>query len=823
MSLHNGASERKAEPDAAAKVEQLRVMCLESVTDVRKEAKRLITDGWGIIPLRPREKRPCHRDWPKLRVGYDDVDTYFPPSEFGWNLGIKTGEPSRNRVDIDLDAKEVLPIADEFLPPTGLESGREGKPRSHRWYEIEGDLPATKKFPDPGSNDMLLEFRSTGGQTAAPPSVHPSGERYVWEREGQPARVGAAHLLACMGRLAAAAALARYWPEKGTRQDATMALAGGLFRLGWKQEDAEHFLRAVMTAAGDDEDDEQRRESAVAATYKKAGLDKKTTGWNTLRRRLRGDGRAVVRRVLEWLGTKSGDHLLRDPVFEEPIPLGRDYPVPAFPADVLPYLLVDWAVAVGEEKQVPLDLVAMLVLTVCGAALAKKYVVQVRPGWKEPTNLFSVTGLRAGERKSTTFEEVLAPVEALEKELQAQAAAAASQARSARKRLDRRLRALETEAENASSDQERAAKERAAQDISRELAALDEPVIPQLTCDNETPESLEQLLSLQGGRVLQASPEGTAFEIAKGRYSKDGAPNFDVYLKGHAGDTFKTGRVTRGRIMVEKPALSVALTVQPDVVRSLGGVETMRGKGFLARWLYALPDGKMGHRDIVPAAVPDRLREVYRLFMTALWQLEGHVDADGNKVPHVLRFSPEADRAMQEFQAWLEPQLGPDGDLVHMSDWGAKLAGAVARIAGILHVTGVEQPTEAHAIQVCEETVRKAIRLGKGYLLPHARAAFDLMREDALAPLAKVVLAWLRKKSESGEYSEYGEYGGMVVSQREIHQGNRRRFETAGKVSPVLGLLVQHGWLQPTGVGKEGKGSKSPTYFVNPAIRTYGD
>jgi hypothetical protein len=39
---------------------------------------------------------------------------------------------------------------------------------------------------------------------------------------------------------------------------------------------------------------------------------------------------------------------------------------------------------------VPLDLVALPVRTVCGADLAKQYVVQVRPRWTEPTNLFSV-------------------------------------------------------------------------------------------------------------------------------------------------------------------------------------------------------------------------------------------------------------------------------------------------------------------------------------------------------------------------------------------------------------------------------------------------
>jgi hypothetical protein len=56
-------------------------------------------------------------------------------------------------------------------------------------------------------------------------------------------------------------------------------------------------------------------------------------------------------------------------------------------------------------------------------------------------------------------------------------------------------------------------------------------------CDDETPESLSRLIAQQRGRMLQASAEGTCFEIVKGRYSE--AANFDVYLKGHAGDPLR--------------------------------------------------------------------------------------------------------------------------------------------------------------------------------------------------------------------------------------------------------------------------------------------
>ena len=80
--------------------------------------------------------------------------------------------------------------------------------------------------------------------------------------------------------------------------------------------------------------------------------------------------------------------------------------------------------------------------------------------------------------------------------------------------------------------------------------------------DDETLESLSKTLIEQGGRLLQAAAEGTAFEIAGGRYADD--ENFDVYLKAHDGDYLRTGRIGRGRQSHESPALSCGLAVQPD-------------------------------------------------------------------------------------------------------------------------------------------------------------------------------------------------------------------------------------------------------------------
>ena len=64
----------------------------------------------------------------------------------------------------------------------------------------------------PGRKATVVELRSSGLMTVVPPSLHPHGERLVWERWGEPGQVPAHVLRDAVGRLALAALLrARGW------------------------------------------------------------------------------------------------------------------------------------------------------------------------------------------------------------------------------------------------------------------------------------------------------------------------------------------------------------------------------------------------------------------------------------------------------------------------------------------------------------------------------------------------------------------------------------------------------------------------------------
>jgi hypothetical protein len=154
--------------------------------------------GWSVIPVPRRSKRPVLKAWPDLRIAADQLGEYFRDPE--GNIGILLGEPSGGLIDIDLDHPLAVELADQFLPPTPAVFGRAGKPRSHRLYRVKGpSKPHPFKLPPgPGqkSGDMVVEVRATGNQTLGPGSVHPSGERVVWESDGEPAEFDGQVLLA---------------------------------------------------------------------------------------------------------------------------------------------------------------------------------------------------------------------------------------------------------------------------------------------------------------------------------------------------------------------------------------------------------------------------------------------------------------------------------------------------------------------------------------------------------------------------------------------------------------------------------------------------
>ena len=255
-------------------------------------ARATLQEGHWPLPIPRRQKAPRLKGWQDLRLLQSDLASYFEKES---NIGVLLGKPSGGLVDVDLDATEVLSIADSFLPLTNRIHGRPSKPQSHRWYVCDPP-PLPMKFSDT-DGQCLVELRSTGQQAVIPPSIHPSGEEVYWEQRGDAAIVQGPQLLWSVAHLAAASILVRHWPNRGSRHETALALHGLLLRSEWSTEEAERFVGVVASAAGD----EQWRSRAAdgRSTAKRLAAGETATGKPRL---VEIFGKEIVERLSVWLG-----------------------------------------------------------------------------------------------------------------------------------------------------------------------------------------------------------------------------------------------------------------------------------------------------------------------------------------------------------------------------------------------------------------------------------------------------------------------------------------------------------------------------------------
>jgi DNA polymerase-1 len=734
-----------------------------------------------------------------------------PDSNIGYEL-------TNGLTDADFDAAESARAAAILMPPTGLVGGRPSAPSSHWFYLALGTESA--EYADPvlirggqAKRANMAELR-VNGQTVVAPSRHRSGETYLWESDGEPVEVEPAALSLAVAETAAAGLFGRYWRES-IRHKASLPLAGWLRRNGWEPARIEKFVRAVAAAGRDD--GVENRVAAALDTVARYDAGKETTGLPTLVDLLAPVGEDVCNAVAKWLRLRTtgtgprinfggGDSVNSANSVEEwpaPVPLSAAPDTPEYPVDVLPPWLREWAEATSVELQVPVDLPAGLGVGLVGGGVARKVVVRPRPGFTEPVNTFVMASMPPGERKTQTFKKATGPVLELERELIEAAWPVIQEAESEQRIAEKRVKHLEDKLAKADDpavvDQLREELKTARE----KFLAAEVPSTPLLYTEDDTPESLKHDLICQDGRLMVATTEARCLENITLFSDR---PNFDVYLKGHAGDEMRTGRISRGRESITDPALTCLLAPQPAVMQGLAENTILRGRGFLARWFYLLPRSRVGFRVVACPAVPAAVQARYHHLIRSAWQIGYAKDEFGNPVPTVLVFDDEAEAAFADFERWVEPQLAPGRPLAALAGWGNKLNGHRAWIAAALHIADALGVGEDWSGAIGVGAVGRAVRLCKDYYIPHAIAAFDLMGANATLTGARRVWKWVADNRLT------------AFSKRDGFVGNRAGFETVDELQPCLDLLERHYLIRPRQAQQRtGPGRKpSPVYEVNP-------
>lgn len=455
-----------------------------------------------------------------------------------------------------------------------------------------------------------------------------------------------------------------------------------------------------------------------------------------------------------------------EPAYKWPplIPLdGNTAELPTFPTHTFPAWIHNMIHEVADDLQVAPDLPAMLALGALSAITAGKAEVQIRNTWSETTNLYLVVALAPGAGKSPAFKAMIGPLETHQTELRRNA-----EPRIARIEQERRI--LDTQMKRA----EQKGDIHEAQHLLDRLNQLPTPTRPRLIVDDATPEALVARLHEQNGRLALMSSEGGLFDMITGRYTDK--VNLDPYLQAWSGDTINVDRMGRPSLTIDKPLLTITLTVQPTIIERLATRPELAGRGLTARFMYAIPPDNVGHRQLnKPERTTSKTRAEYATRLTDLAQ-----QLHSWELPGRTRLDPTATLTFTNWRQTIEDRRRPTRDLYGMREWTTKLESSVARTATILHLAD-GHPT---SLPIDNPTILRAIEIGN-YWIDHARAVHGTWGASQVQADALAIWNWITAHQLTEPL------------ERDIWRHLRRRFdETRTRMDNAINYLTESGWVR---------------------------
>lgn len=461
-----------------------------------------------------------------------------------------------------------------------------------------------------------------------------------------------------------------------------------------------------------------------------------------------------------------------DFVADHPVPLERETETKMFPFYALPKPYGTYVHAVSESTQTDPAMVGTTVLGALSAALGGYVDVQVKADYTEPTNLWTAVVAPPGERKSAVMRAAFGPLHEVEQVLHDELAPVLAEQAVQRDVAERAAEKAKRDAGNAVDFDKRAKLTSEASTLATQAAGMAVKAPPRIIGDDVTVEALVSHLAEQQGRFALASAEGGFFTALSGRYSEK--VDITPVLKAHAGDRIRVDRKGRPSEFVDNPALTVTLMIQPGVLGAATANRVFTESGLMARFLYSWPPSSVGARNVDPDPVPADLTTSYS---KALYSLAYSVRTAGGI--RTLTLSPEARTARLRYAQAVEHELGPGGELAHMSGWASKVVGAAVRIAGLFHVAGKTQGDE-----IPGDAMDAAILLTE-YFTSQASRVFDGLSTGATdRALARQVLDLIRRK-------DWDEFTVRDV----VTAASRSWLPDKATAQEALEMLQDFGWL----------------------------
>ena len=426
--------------------------------------------------------------------------------------------------------------------------------------------------------------------------------------------------------------------------------------------------------------------------------------------------------------------------WSEPITLDRVAIPATLDVRLIPECLARVIGCVAEAIQVPVELPWGVAMSVLSTAIGRRAKVQL-PNHAEACPIWTCSVLEPGSRKSAVFEVLTRPL------------------------------------------------------LNREA----EPMKPLLFVTDTTTESLRKDLAAHGSLGL-LSAEGAGLLESFGRYNGSKGVDLALWLASFSGDADKGSRVS-GTHGVREALATVGVTIQLDVLRSIGRDRMARRRGLLDRLIFLVPEDPRGTRDYTKAVkLSESIMRPWESIVFSILDLEPA--AKDAEIPTVA-LEPAADKVWTDFAQSIEHRQSPGGDLRAMSGFASKLAGKVGRIAMAYHLAQGKGTEDL----ISEGTLLQAVGTGV-LLIQHQRAALALIGETEEQVRAKLVLECLKKHRPE------------TVKPWEVVHKHWGGCQDVDQARAVLNILTDHLYCRLVVVDRNGKVGAPPKelYEMNPRV-----
>src|SRR5215210_4049494 len=612
--------------------------------------------GLSPIPLRMRSKEPnLPKGHPYLTRKATDAE--FARLDFRHNVGVVTGKVSGVLVLDDDDGGQTMRKNGWHVPATPTVKTKRGNQYYFRCPEA--GFPT---FDVTGK----LEVRADGAYAVAPPSVHPSGERYEWVIALDEADFAdPPEWLIEQARLRGRRMRAEDVGEmisNGSRNKTLCSIAGTLRRRGLDEATIYAALLGINETKCETplDADEVRKIAHSIAGYEPA-----------------------------YDSNDSNDSVFQDLA---------DLPDPEeFPISVLPLTVRQFVREASASVGCPVDYVGLSTLAAVSAAIGDTRRIVIKKDWTEGAAIFGMIVGGPASKKTPAMNLALRPVR-------------------------ERQMAMKSEYERQKGEHEAALQdyEKSQKDGPAELRKPEKPTLVRTYADDTTVERLADILNENRRGLLIIKDELSGWLGSMNQYKQGGkGADRQFWLSAHTNQPVSVDRKSLEEpVIVARPFVSIVGGIQPEVLPDFG---KDRGDGLIDRFIPVYPKPRVGRWS--DDEISDHVREGYARTIGSLYKLR-HANDEEAPFPSRVGMTDEAKALFVAEYNRLHDELEAPGFPQRLRPAWGKLEAYLARFALIIAMIrlaeqGVSSDSNDSVFREYREKIIREDMVGAAQLLAY--------------------------------------------------------------------------------------------------------